>query len=102
MFAWYRYSKAFPLNDALFIAFEAKKKAEMAGGVGQSTDIVIIDSQGMKQLNAETIDALEEIYNDRERKAERTGFDNRITELGLRTSPLETSADSTISTKAAP
>jgi hypothetical protein len=34
VFAWYKYQSAMPLNDAIYIAFEAKKKAEVAGGVG--------------------------------------------------------------------
>lgn len=91
VFAWYRYSRAFLLNDALYIAFEAKKRAEMAGGVGQSTDILIIDKEGIKQVKADTLGALEEVYNDRETRAERTGFNRRITELEIQTSKAETS-----------
>lgn len=34
VFAWYRYTQSFPLNEALYIAFEAKKKAQMAGASG--------------------------------------------------------------------
>jgi len=93
VFAWYRYSRVFPVNDALYIAFEAKKKAEMAGGVGQSTDILIIDSVGVNEVSRDTIDALEEIYNAREAKAERTGFDKRITELKVQTNKMEDSSD---------
>jgi hypothetical protein len=89
VFAWYRYSRIFPLNEALYIAFEAKKKAEMAGGVGQSTDILIIDSDGINKVSPDTVTALEEIYHDREAKAERTEFDNCITELEVRTGKME-------------
>ena len=89
VFALYRYSRDFPLNDALYIAFEAKKKAEMAGGVGQATDILIIDSDGISEVGPDTVKVLEEIYNGREAKAKRTGFDKRITELEVRTGKME-------------
>lgn len=92
VFAWYRYSKAFRLNDALYVAFEAKKRAEMAGGVGQATDVLIIDNKGIKQVNAETIATLEEIYNDQETRSERTEFDKRITDIKIQTRKLETPA----------
>ncbi|MBI3538269.1 MAG: hypothetical protein HY070_12025 [Chloroflexi bacterium] len=90
VFAWYRYSDTFPLVEALFIAFEAKKRSEMAGGVGRSTDIVIIDKKGLNQVTADTIDAMEEIHNERESRSERGGFDKKITELNIQTNPLAT------------
>jgi hypothetical protein len=93
VFAWYRYSRLFPLNDAVYIAFEAKKRAEMAGGVGQATDILIIDSDGINEVKPDTVNALEGIYHDREAKAERTGFDERITKLQLCTGEMENPAD---------
>ena len=90
VFAWYKYSQALPLTDALYIAFEAKKKAEMAGGVGRSTDILIIDNKGIKSVKPDTLKALEEVYHDRETRAERTGFNKRITELQIQMGDLET------------
>jgi hypothetical protein len=92
VFAWYRYSRVFPLKDALFIAFEAKKRSEMAGGVGKSTDILIIDNEGVKEVAQSTVQSLEDIYNDREARAERTGFDKRISELEVQTQLLEAAA----------
>ncbi|MCH8877631.1 MAG: hypothetical protein IIA89_12530 [Chloroflexi bacterium] len=92
-FAWYRYSRLFPVNDALYIAFEAKKKAEMAGGVGSSTDILIINAEGTKEVAVETIVKLEAIYHDRESRRERTGFDKKITELEIQANSLEDSRD---------
>lgn len=89
VFAYYRYSRAFSLKEALYIAFEAKKKAEMAGGVGQTSDLLIIDSDGIKVINDDTVEALEEIYYEREARAERTGFDKRILELEIQTTQME-------------
>ncbi len=90
VFAWYRYSKEFCLTEALYIAFEAKKRAEMAGGVGQSTDILIIDAGGIKEVSQETIIKLEGVYIDRTEKVGKAGFDERITNLQIQTSGLET------------
>lgn len=40
MFA--KYTSAWTLTDALFLAFKAKKRAEVAEGIGESTDMVTI------------------------------------------------------------
>lgn len=90
VFAWYKYSQMLPLNDALYIAFEAKKRAEMAGGAGPSTDIAIIDKEGIQRVKSETIATLEKIYHAKESGAERMGFDKRITELEVQTTAIET------------
>jgi 20S proteasome alpha/beta subunit len=83
VFAWYRYTQRIPLNEAIYIAFEAKKKAEMAGGVGRSTDILLIGNDGIKSLQQETIIKLEEVYDERESRSQRRGFDKAITELEI-------------------
>jgi len=85
VFAWYRYSSTTPLNEALYIAFEAKKKSEMAGGVGPMTDALIVDSNGIQFVEDSTMQTLLEIYNEREHGAQRRSFDKRITELKIET-----------------
>jgi hypothetical protein len=91
VFAWYRYSSATSLKEALYIAFEAKKKAEMAGGVGPTTDAVIIDADGIKVVTGATMQTLQEIYNERELGAQRRTFDEKVTNLRLETRKLESS-----------
>lgn len=91
VFAWYKYTPSIPLSDAVYIAFEAKKKAEAAGGVGKMTDMLIIDKTGINIVQDQTINKLEEVYNEREATRERRGFDKRITELKVETRKLETS-----------
>jgi len=91
VFAWYRYCSATPLKEALYIAFEAKKKAEMAGGVGAITDALIITSDGPQIVEESTLQALLEVYNDREHGTQRKSFDRRITELKLETRKAEVS-----------
>lgn len=92
VFAWYKYSQDMELNDALYIAFEAKKRAEMAGGVGQTTDIVIIDRDGIKQVGEDTIKVLEEAYDEREARGARNYFAERITRLEIQTREIETTS----------
>lgn len=90
VFAWYKYTLSIPLRDAIYIAFEAKKKAESAGGVGEATDMIIIDNNGIKIVEQQTITELEEVYHERETAHERRGFDKRITELKVATRNVET------------
>ena len=89
VFAWYRYSQNLNLNEALYISFEAKKKSEMASGVGNITDALIIDQDGTKEVKEETMNELQEAYYERERQAERRGFDRKITELKIQTNTVE-------------
>lgn len=89
VFAWYKYTPSIPLSDTIYIAFEAKKKAETAGGVGQSTDIWIIGKDGINIVEQQTITKLEEVYRERETIRERRGFDKRITELKIQTRKAE-------------
>ncbi len=89
IFAYHKYSREFALNEAIYIAFEAKKRAEMAGGVGPSTDILIIDQNGVNIVKEETVNQLEVIYNERESRSQTSGFDKKITGLEIETIPME-------------
>ena len=61
-FAYRRYTPSLPLRKALFIAYEAKKRGEMAGGVGRSTDVAIIDAEKCRFLSSDFIKELDRIY----------------------------------------
>lgn len=62
-FAYRKFSTSIDTKRALYISYEAKKRAEMAGGVGQRTDIAIISKKdGCKILSDNILDELEEIY----------------------------------------
>lgn len=91
IFAWYRYSIDVPLQEALYIAFEAKKKAEMAGGVGAITDLCVIDKQACKAVKSQTVEQLGEIYNEREQRQKKGAFNRNIPELKIQTEALKTS-----------
>ncbi len=87
VFAWYRYTRAYKLNEALWVAFEAKKRSEAAGGVGKMTDAFIINRDGIAQLSAATIQGLDGIYDGRENGGRRV-FDKRVTELSIHKEPV--------------
>ena len=90
-FAWYQYTQSIPLRDALYIAFEAKTRAEMAGGVGKATDAHIVSREhGIEVVDPAVIERLEVIYAERENRGQRRGFDASITELEIQKAPMAT------------
>lgn len=66
VFAFYGFSPRLSAAEALQIAFEAKKRAEMAGGVGAKTDAWIIEKGGIYEITTETIGELEESHSQQE------------------------------------
>lgn len=61
----YGYVDAFSSNTALYVAYDAKRKAERAPGVGRETDIRIIDSRGIHEISRESATSLEKTYQDK-------------------------------------
>ena len=57
------YSPRMDRNKALYLVYEAKKMAEHAPGVGPETDLLIISSEGITEIDKEIINKLESIYN---------------------------------------
>jgi len=56
------YSIDFPLEKALYVIYEAKKYAECAPGVGESTDIVVINHKGIKKIDKNIFSMLDTVY----------------------------------------
>ncbi len=83
VFAFYRFSLALPLPVALQIGFEAKKRAEMAGGGGKETDIWIIEKGGVYAVAKGTIEDLEEFHT------EQTGVSQFLSTIDPKTTKLE-------------
>lgn len=52
-------------KEALFLAYEAKRLAERAPGVGRRTDIWVIDENGIKEISPIVLKELDEIYEDK-------------------------------------
>lgn len=61
VFAFYEYRPSMMASEALQVAYEAKKRAEMAGGVGKETDEWIITKEGCYEVDKETIIQIEAI-----------------------------------------
>lgn len=66
VFAFYGFSPKLSIKEALTIAFEAKKRSEMAGGVGKETDAWIIEKENLYEIDQETINQLETSRTDEE------------------------------------
>ncbi len=92
VFAWHKYSRNMSSKDAIYIAFEAKKRAEAAGGVGQASDLLVISKEGIKELKTVTVKALEEAYNETEAMDSRRDLDARIKGIKIQSSLLESSS----------
>lgn len=67
VFAFRNFSPSLQAAGAIQIAYEAKKSAEMAGGVGRETDIWIITQEACYEVKPETIQQLQESYKTRDR-----------------------------------
>lgn len=65
-FVWYDFDPDLSVRETLYIAFEAKKKAETAGQVGGKTDAWIIDRRGIHEVHEDTIEELKAIYSARQ------------------------------------
>ena len=66
VFAFFKFSPKFSESEALQIGFEAKKRAEMAGGVGKEKDAWIIEKGGVYEVDSETLRSLESAHNAQE------------------------------------
>jgi hypothetical protein len=64
VFARHRYTKYYPLSWAVFIAFAAKKAAEVAAGVGTETDMLIITQQGIRWIEYSQMASIEQIHKE--------------------------------------
>jgi len=51
------------LNEAAYCVYEAKRSAEVAPGVGESTDMAIVDSDGIRYLDDPMLEKLSIIYD---------------------------------------
>lgn len=79
-FVWYEFTPNLSVCETLYIAFEAKKKAETAGQVGKATDAWLIDERGIHEISRETIEELDKIYSSRQALPR---FGKEVTELQI-------------------
>lgn len=60
-----KYLSSLGTNLAVYFAYEAKRSAEVAPGVGKDTDMVIITKKGYKMVATEQVSMLNDIYESR-------------------------------------
>jgi len=66
------YNISVPLNKAIYLLYEAKKRAELAPGVGRRfTDIAYVDSQGTNEASNEQITALQKVFDKHDEEEEK-------------------------------
>lgn len=58
------FSRSYDVKEAVFLAYKAKKAAEKAPGVGEMTDMAVIDAEGVAFLSDDDFRQLEEIYQE--------------------------------------
>ncbi len=61
------YYTEFPFNKAVCLAYEAKRRAEVAPGVGEETDIYHIDKNGIHKLSDKSKEQLKNIFEEKEK-----------------------------------
>ncbi|MFC2032399.1 hypothetical protein ACFLUS_03420 [Chloroflexota bacterium] len=59
VFAFYGYKPSMKVEDVLYISYVAKKRAEMAGGVGKDTDAWVISETGCYKVKEDTLKRLD-------------------------------------------
>jgi hypothetical protein len=59
VFAFYGYSPSMNVSDVLYISYVAKKRSEMAGGVGRDTDAWVMSEKGCYKVKNDTLVKLE-------------------------------------------
>lgn len=70
------------LNDTIFRVFGAKRRAEVAPGVGHDTDLLVITERGTVKLSQDALDELQRIYDGYNRPAEEE-LNRRVREAKL-------------------
>jgi 20S proteasome alpha/beta subunit len=82
-FVRHGYHPDMSITDALYIAFEAKKMAELAPGVGKATDVLLIDKHGTKRLTSDCVKELERRYDKRMKRAKGKGLGADLDGFGV-------------------
>jgi hypothetical protein len=59
VFAFYNYKPYMSIQDALYISYIAKRRAEMAGGVGKDTDAWVISDMECRKIKPETLNEID-------------------------------------------
>jgi 20S proteasome alpha/beta subunit len=84
VFAMFKYSQSMNKEVVLQLSYIAKKRAELATGIGPTTDAWIIDTSGLSRVLPETMEKLEKMYR------QQNIFINSLSdELDIKTESIE-------------
>ena len=75
-----------PLHETVFRAFASKRRAEIAPGVGHTTDLWVIQAAGVTKLSVSTLEALDALYTEYALPA-REELDRRIKDFDFTAPP---------------
>ncbi|MFO1172558.1 MAG: hypothetical protein U1E49_16555 [Hyphomicrobiaceae bacterium] len=75
-----KFEKRWPLASALWLTFSAKARAEVAGGVGPQTDLIVVGPNKIVFVGADQKDQLYRMFNDVTKK-ERAAQDEAVANL---------------------
>ena len=64
------------IEETLFAVYVAKRRAEVAPGVGTETDLEIITSSGIKKIDGGTLAKLDECYQQFQKPASKETIDS--------------------------
>ncbi len=60
VFAFYEYKPSMNIGDVLYISYVAKRRSEMAGGVGKDTDAWVMSEDGCYKVKESTVKKLDD------------------------------------------
>jgi hypothetical protein len=64
----YAFTNRWPLYPTMALTYAAKRRAEIAPGVGKTTDMFLINKFGWQRVDQATQDKLTALYDDNEKK----------------------------------
>jgi hypothetical protein len=68
LLTYYNYTSKISLNKAIWLSYEAKRRAESAPGVGKGTDMCVIDNCGINRVSEEVLKTLDKMYEEKDKK----------------------------------
>lgn len=71
-----------PFRDALYRTYAAKRRAEVAPGVGRDTDLIVISAEGTRMLDEEQIEELSKMYGSTQKATEQS-LQKNLEELSI-------------------
>jgi hypothetical protein len=74
----FRHSPTAGLRETVFRVYAAKRRAEVAPGVGLDTDVAIVSASGVRFLSVSTLEGLATLYDNYGKAAEAA----QVKELG--------------------